>query len=404
MNFTPNPTGTPTPHAPQDSLVLGKALLADVEELLNLYFSIYGPSYPVALGTDSYVMSQTITSPDCLWLVMRDTANNKIVGSVVFEKEPINKIGKIVALVVRPEYRNRHISRTLIQRGTDEFLNGPNAVNSLYTTTRTNSVSVQLLFLKEGFLPLGIFPNAHKLREYESLVFFAKFRPGVLESRSHVPVVPDKLAPLLTTFHEYAQKHGIPSSLPDFSPTRKLPPVSGEELTFEVIDAPHYIQRRFDREVTDAYDRFYPFHTPNLLITSTNGEVEIYAYFSKKDHYCAIIYPNVPFHRLRGRINGLLELLRGIGVSYIETLLSLNHTESLETLQDAQFLPSALYPAMHESHGQHHDFVLMSRSMEPLNFRGMEIAAEFKPYVDQYVNLWKQMHLDTLEVFNAYRS
>ena len=50
--------------------------------------------------------------------------------------------------------------------------------------------------------------------------------------------------------------------------------------------------------------------------------------------------------------------------------------------------------------GEFRDLVLMSRSMEPLNFRGMQIEKSFKPYIDQYIDLWKQMHLDVLGVFD----
>jgi hypothetical protein len=45
------------------------------------------------------------------------------------------------------------------------------------------------------------------------------------------------------------------------------------------------------------------------------------------------------------------------------------------------------------------DYIIMSRSMEPLDFRGMAIDSSFKPFVDQYVDLWKKMYLDTLEIF-----
>ena len=68
-----------------------------------------------------------------------------------------------------------------------------------------------------------------------------------------------------------------------------------------------------------------------------------------------------------------------------------------------QFLPSALYPAMREYDGKTYDHVIMTHSIEPLDFRGMAIEKAFKPYVDQYVALWKQMHLDSLEVFNDYK-
>lgn len=58
-------------------------------------------------------------------------------------------------------------------------------------------------------------------------------------------------------------------------------------------------------------------------------------------------------------------------------------------------------PALLEAGGRMSDFVVMSRSMEPLNFQGMTIDQSLKPYVDQYVDLWKKMHLDSLEIFDA---
>jgi len=40
----------------------------------------------------------------------------------------------------------------------------------------------------------------------------------------------------------------------------------------------------------------------------------------------------------------------------------------------------------------------MSRTMEPLNFKGMAVVSPFKPFIDQYVDAWKQINLDTIEV------
>jgi hypothetical protein len=99
----------------------------------------------------------------------------------------------------------------------------------------------------------------------------------------------------------------------------------------------------------------------------------------------------------------LLETLRSLGISYVEVLIGADRFESLEVLLRAQFLPSALYLAMREVDGLMYDYVVMTRTMEPLDFRGMAIELAFKPYVDQYVALWKKMHLDALEVFNDYK-
>ena len=58
---------------------------------------------------------------------------------------------------------------------------------------------------------------------------------------------------------------------------------------------------------------------------------------------------------------------------------------------------------LENEHGRTHDFVVLSRTMEMLNFQGMEVDRAFKPFIDQYVALWKEMHFETLEVFNDTR-
>jgi GNAT superfamily N-acetyltransferase len=371
----------------------------DADGLLKLYLMIYGANYPLAFGTDRKVMLETMASPDVLWLVTRDPVSGAPVGSVLFEADPVSKIAKVAGLVVNPEYRKQRLASKLISEGTARLLAEGSPVNSVYTTTRTNSVGVQLIFLRDGFFPLGIFPNAHKLRSYETLTLFAKFRPGVLERRERVQVVPQQLGPILKILEsnygvtteallQPARRRGLPSAQ------------AGAPLEFEFIDAPEFVRRKFQNDVRNPYDRFYPFHTPNFMMVSKNGEVEIYARFSKADRYCAITSLNVPVHTLAGRLGGLLNQLKDLGISYIEILMGLQHTRSIEAALQAGFLPSAIYPAMQEDeHGRTHDFVVLSRTMEMLDFQGMEVDEAFKPFIDQYVALWKEMHLETLEIY-----
>ena len=192
----------------------------------------------------------------------------------------------------------------------------------------------------------------------------------------------------------------IPDSEP--TPDRRLKRQSRHESSFETIFAPQYVLRRFREEVS-ATMQFYPFHVPNLLLAETGGSIEVFAYFNKTDGYCTIISCNRPTVEIEDSLPALLEELHLLGISYVEVLVGADRFQALETLLRARFLPSAIYPAMREIDGKTYDYVIMTRTMEPLDFRGMAIEQSFKPYVDQYVSLWKQMHLDTLEVFNDYK-
>lgn len=380
------------------SIVIAPATLQDVDELLRLYFLVYGNTYPVRLGTDRQLMSSTIAGGNDIWMIARDTERNIVAGSSVVEVERPQKIGKLVGVVVHPEYRKNNVATGMIAEAVEKLLGGESPLNSIYTTTRTNSLGPQLMCLHTGFIPLGIFPNAHKLKHYETVTLMARYSPRVLQRRHPVPIVSEKLLPLL-----HAMNANIGSVfVPEVMRAEKTAG-TGKELEFEIIEAEHFIMRRFRETVLDSRTYFYPFHRPNALFSSLDGTVEIFAFLSRADRYCTLISTNVPFYKLADGVADFLDALKDHGAEYIETLLPLSDRANIAALLNDDFIPSAIYPAMREVDGIMHDYLAMSRTMDPLNFRGMQIAGPFKPYIDQYVALWKRIHLDTLEVFNEFR-
>lgn len=378
-----------------------KPSLADIDDLLKLYFMTYGHNYPISYGNNSEAAARAILSDECEWLIARDKARaGKVVGSMIYELDRADKVAKAMALVVHPDYRKAGIASRLCAWG-DNLIKPDAPFNSVYTTTRTDHVAVQVIFLKEKYLPLGIFPNAHKIKRFESTTLFAKFKEGVLEKRAKTEKIPEKLVPLYQVVQQKYPGLGIPAS--STLSERHIKKHSPWETNFETIHAPSYVLRRFKAQVTDANAQFYPFHSPNLLIADLSGKVEIFAFFNPQDGYCTLISCNQPMFALHEYFPSLLEAMRAIGISYIEVLIGADRFESLEVLLRAQFLPSALYPAMREVNGKTYDYVIMTRTTEPLDFVGMKVELALKPYVDQYVALWKQMHLDALEVFDDYK-
>jgi GNAT superfamily N-acetyltransferase len=373
--------------------------LSDIEDLLRLYFLIYGRNYPIVYGSDEEAMANAIESDDHRWLIMRDQSNGLIVGSIVFELDRVNKLGKVSAMVVHPEYQGEGIASQLVSFG-DQLISADGPLNSLYTTARTQSIGPQLVFLREGYLPLGIFPNAHKLKWRETTTLLAKFRPGVLRDRACTENLPHKVLPLYEVLHEKFPDLETPKPSP--MPEKPFKRLSRQDAAFEAIFAPQYVLRRFREQVSIA-DQFYPFHTPNLLLVETTGTIEMFAYVNKSDGYCTMIYCNRKIYEMEAFFPAIVDELHALGVTYIEILIGADRFASLESLLRLQFLPSALYPAMREEDGKTYDYVIMTHTIEPLDFRGMAIEKAFKPYVDQYVALWKQMHLDSLEVFNDYK-
>lgn len=376
--------------------VIEKATVNDVDEIINLYRAVYGRKYPISYGTDPELLSRAIQDEKShLVMVARDLSQKVITGALITEIDLENKIGKLVGLVVHPNFQKNKIGNHLVVYVSEHFLEKNNELNSLYATTRTVTAGPQRVFIKNNYLPLGIFPNAHRLSQYETVTLFAKFRKDLLEKRVPTKEVSASLIPMYNILQNLVPDLSIPKSVPVTSPDI-LP--NNEAWEFEIIRAPNYVYRKFLETFPDPRDRFFPFHQPNMLIADKKGRIEIFAYFSKRDGYCTLIKSTRPISELSGSLTSLYMQLDDIGVSYIEVLINVRLTQFIEPLLAGQFVPSALYPAMRELDGKYEDYIVLSRTMEPLNFRGMSVISQFKPFIDQYVDTWKQINLDSIEV------
>jgi N-acetylglutamate synthase-like GNAT family acetyltransferase len=378
-----------------EEIEIKKAQKEDVNEMINLYRLVYGKRYPISYGTDPDLLTEAISNQQThLCLVAKDIVKNVVAGAIIVEIDSYHKIGKLVGFVVHPDYQKKKIGQSIVQYVTKLLLEDLSDLNSLYATTRMVEIGVQVVFIKNNYLPLGIFPNAHRLNQYETVSLFARFRKGILEKRVSLPNVSKSLIPLYQIVKKLVPSMSIPKALDEPSIT-KLD--LEQEWEFEIIQAPHYVYRKYLERFPNKEDRFFPFHSPNMLIADKNGRIEIFAYFSKSDGYCTLIKSTTPISDLRTHLTSLYMQLDDIGVAYLEVLVNVRHTLFIDTLLRGQFLPCAIYPAMRERNN-FEDYVVMSRSMEPLNFRGMAIVAPFKPFVDQYVEAWKKVNLDSIEV------
>ena len=386
-----------------NSANIRKAKPEDIDKLLSLYFSIYGPHYPLSFGNDRASMLDLILHPDHRWLVVTGANSKDLVASCIFEVDLQNGISRVQGLVVHPDVQKHGLATELLKTGTEAILNPRDAqgivqtskIHCLYATTRTNSVGPQKTFLKNQFVPLGILPNSRRLKRFETLTLMARFAPGILNSRKPLQTISEPCFPLFKIVQAQTQMRKLPGEIAKTS----KPFAVGPRLEFELILAPQFVSRRFNESPLQSFDRFYPFHKPNMLISAKNGEVDIFAYFNKKDGYCTLISATQPLWTLGGRLRSLMDILRDFGAAYVETLLAADNVLSAEALLDVQFLPSAYFPAMYKGGTEFTDMILMTRTMEPLNFQGMEVDKSFRPYLEQYVSLWKKMHLDVLSIF-----
>lgn len=380
------------------SLVIDQAKLEDINELIGLYLTIYGKDYPLEIGTNKDVMTKAILDKDStLWLVMRDPANGAIAASCIFELDLDYKIGKITGMTVNKSYRGRGLASELIDAGIDEVLKKGKRVHSLYATSRTIEIASQKMLMSNGLKPLGIFPNARKIKHYETLTLMGIFGDGVLERRVPVEKVPPQMIPLYNAIGDVLGGEGHPEKGETCPVNQEAPDMAEED--FEYIDAPQFVEKRFNEIFKgDKESIFFPFHKPNLIISSNKCDLEIFASFSKKDHYCVLVTANNPIGDLGNQFKQLMFSMKERGIYYVETLVRADYYDIICFLLQNKFLPSALYPAMREEDGKMHDYVLLTRTMVPLDFSETHVDDCFLPFVNQYVDQWVEINLKSLGV------
>ncbi len=380
------------------NLIIQKASSTDADELLGLYLGLYGENYPLEIGTRRKTMLKALLDPErFLWLVMRDQDKGIIAGSMIFEIDPWFRIGKVTGAAVNKKYQGYGVATRLIAYGVDIVLHEKKLVNSLYATARTASLGSQMMLIRNGFKPLGIFPNARKINSYETLALLGLFNKGILEERASVDKIPANLEPISKIVSDVVGS-GI-----NFSKVETGPPVGVEDSDeegedFEFIFAPHFVEKRFDECFShDEESVFYPFHRPNMIIASEQSNLEIYASFSKKDHYCVWITANENISSHRGQFKKLMFALKEQGIYYVETLVRADYFDTICFLTENRFIPSAIYPAMRQQEGLMHDYVLLTRTMVPLDFSNATVHESFRPYINQYAKQWLHMNLSIVE-------
>jgi len=224
----------------------------------------------------------------------------------------------------------------------------------------------------------------------------------VLENRQYIYTISPKLKPLLKISNRILGKKRCLSQKKNESVCvtydLKFSPVEND---FEFVLAPQFVKKRFQKTFPKEFrdKEFTPFEAPNLLITATESDFELYAHLSQKDHYCAIIGTNQEIEELgANNLKRLIFKMKDYGINYIEVLIRLDNDKAINCFLENQFLPSAICPAFKQEDNQYMDFIFLSRTMQPLDFSGMQVSENFKGYIDQYVKSWIDMHVSSLEV------
>ncbi|MEU2835069.1 GNAT family N-acetyltransferase [Streptomyces lavendulae] len=369
--------------------VITPAAPADIAELRQLYYAVYGPHYPVALGTDPAEMARLIADPHSLWLVGRSATTGELTSSAAIHGEPGSRLGRLEGIAVHPGHREAGLASSLTSALCAAMLD-TGRLDSVYAPVRTIDAGPQRVVARNGFRPLGILPNAVDLRSRESLALYARHAAKVLDRRLPVTEVPSQLIPLLRT-SEAALGIGFPGVRA--GPPIPVPQPGTEPGRMELIEAPAFVARRFRERFPGRQGWFYPLHTPNVMLIPEDGGCEVYAHLNRAGGYCSLIGAHPGPAAAAAHLETVTRSLARAGAGYVEALVPLADHRALSAFLAEGFVAGAVYPAMRAEADGFHDYAVLSRSTERIDFRGVVVEPALQPYLDCYVSAWTASHL-----------
>jgi RimJ/RimL family protein N-acetyltransferase len=380
------------------SLLVRRAGIEDAHKIQELYYIVYRGSYPLSVVNNIEELSHALSSDDYIWMVME--ADKQIIGSVVHDVDHQQRIGKSFGSVVLPEFRGNNITHVTMQHVQDVVLGKEKLCDLIYATTRTESAAPQKLTEKLGYKKLGIFPNAHKVINYETHCLTAVFAEHTCSVRKKPPLILPELKDLyeITRAEVGLERARIEDCVSD-TPSEPCIP-------FEIVAAPNYVKQVFMRGLAGKTItmHFYPFHTPNLLLTSKDMQVQMFLYHSAEGNHCCIIGGYFGGYKLQTVLESVCVAATHIGIRYLELLMPAYDPSQLAEVLNARFLPSAYFPALQlitedseaalGKKGERLDYFVFSRSFEVLDFKNIKLEGIYKKYLKYYFRMWCNHYIE----------
>lgn len=363
---------------------------ADVSAILNLYYEAYKGSYPDPMFSNFKSLETAISSDNHFIFVAH--LKNQIIACLLFKYDAMNLLGKAGAAVVAEAYRGHNITQSLIAHGIvylQEFTPG---LELLYATTRTVHKAAQLLTQNMGFKKLGIFPNVHKTQDYETHALTGIFLSDSMEKRYSSFEQHPKVYEL---FKIVQRECGLPPMSKANAWKRKI--YDGEVPCLELVNAAQFVKFRFNNQVKGEFIdfAFYPFATPNVLITSPDSSIELFLWINELDKSCAIIACKVDRQvSLTKLFLKVCNMLRDQGVRYVEMIVRANRLNIIDKVIQSRFIPCGYVPALQQAEdNSRYDYVVLSRSFEILDFNNIELTGVNELYLKEYIKIWEEIAL-----------
>lgn len=362
--------------------IVRRATSADAMKITLLYQQVYQGLYPNPLMRNPAQLASFLEQGANVWVIAE--IDGTVAASVVYETDPNHRVARVFGGAVLPEYRGLKLLELTMKLGQQQIIGANSSCDVVYATTRTSHQAAQIVTDKLGYKKLGIFPNVHRTDTYETHCLTALYAESALDRRASS----FNVHPCLTRLFELVRSECGLAPQPPATPEDLQLDDYHDTMDLELITAKKYALHQFESQKDGGLlqAHFYPFHTPNMVISSPNREIEVFLYAATEDQYCTIIGIKKPrTYNFTWLLDACSSLLRASGVRYIEILVRADKAKTVERVLRSRFIPCAYFPAFQLLDGQRHDFVIFSRTFEIVDCRNLQLTGKNVAYLEEYL-------------------
>ncbi len=372
------------------SILIREAEERDVGSIQNLFREIYEGKYPIEFGQDPEILRAEIRDDQhYLWLIAE--FENKTIGAMMFSIDLVNRLGKASGGVVSKEFRKGGLGARLLKIGVGFITT---EVDVVFGTTRSVNEGPSKMVAEVGFQKMGIFPNAVQIENLEHLNLDVYLTDSALKKRRRKPY----LYPPFQPFYEIARKKlGLEKCVTvrerePFKLFKNPVPLNINKDEKSVISKFHQYT-----EQNRISSSFFPFHLPNMMLSSDDGGSEVFIWYTGFGKQAAIVGFRTDWVNKQDLLNSVAIEMQKAGASYVELLVDAYDYICQQEAYTARFLPSAFFPSLRVAKdGKRDDYFILSRTFGLLDFTGSVVTGDSQLYLREYLKCYYEIYIEPI--------
>ncbi len=374
-----------------------EAFQKDAPAILRIFQDAYGGKYPHESGSDPRILQAEIADEARnLWLIAE--LGERTIGAMMFARDENHRLGKAAGAVVAQEFRKSGLGSQLLKAGVHYLTEVSRSTDVVYGTTRTISLGPSRLVSDAGFKKLGLFPNAVEIENMEHLNLDVYLTPTSLELRRRKPCLFTSFADVYSIARRQLGLES-PYIISQRAPLRLSQKRIAMTLTKDQATGRSEVAMLFRKYKSEGRisNSFFPFHTPNWLLTSEDGGTQVFVWYGGMGRQAAIVgyrSDRVDTHDL---LNSVAYALQAQGAAYLELLVNAYDPRLQQEAYTARFIPSAYFPGLQlAADGMRDDYFVLSRTFRLLDFNDAFVPEENCHYLQAYLKSYYELYIQPI--------